>query len=195
MLVHYDTYQISSPIVQILFVQTGGTIDKDYPKLTKGYAFEIGEPAVKSILARINLNEIQPIFESVCRKDSQEITLQDRQNILNKCLHSQANNIIITHGTDSMIETAQYVQNVLFEQNKSENKNLRIILTGSMRPERFINSDAHFNIGMAFAAVQTVDPGVYVVMNGRIIPAQNAVRNLSNGLFLDLTKQLQLSKL
>ena len=177
-----------------MFLQTGGTIDKDYPRVTKGYAFEIGEPAVKSILSRINFNDIKPIFESACRKDSQEITLQDRKNILNKCLHSKAKHIIITHGTDSMIETAQYLQNVIFGK-KNENSNLRIVVTGAMRPEKFLNTDAHFNIGMAVATVQTALPGVYVVMNGRIIPADNAVRNLSNGLFLDSTKQFHLSKL
>ena len=127
----------------------------------------------------------------MCRKDSQEISLKDRQTILHECMHSNTNYIIITHGTDTLIETGKYLHNVLFDTKNQSN--LKIILTGAMRPEKFRNTDAHFNIGMAISSVQMVKPGVYIVMNGRVVQAINAVRNAQNGLFLNGLEQLQLA--
>ena len=94
--------------MKILFIQTGGTIDKDYPKKIQGYAFEICEPAVTRILTRIN-----PSFEyeilQLLQKDSSEITDSDRQMIYDTCADSTIGKIIITHGTDTMIDTAKYL--------------------------------------------------------------------------------------
>ncbi|MDP3800475.1 MAG: asparaginase domain-containing protein, partial [bacterium] len=87
--------------MKIIFIQTGGTIDKEYPRTTKGYAFEIGEPAIERILDKIN-----PIFEfeivSLLKKDSLDITDEDRQKILQACKDVNGDRIIITHGTDTM---------------------------------------------------------------------------------------------
>jgi L-asparaginase len=162
--------------MKILFIQTGGTIDKDYPRLTKGYAFEITEPAVRRILGKI-----QPVFENeistLMQKDSLDITDEDRAKLLTACRNADEEKIIITHGTDTMIETARYLAVI---------KDKVIILTGAMRPERFSDSDADFNIGVAVGAVQTLSNGIYVVMNGMVYPADKVKRDLNTGRFVDI---------
>ncbi len=160
--------------MKILFIQTGGTIDKDYPKTTLGYAFEITDPAVSRILPEAN-----PSFEyevvSVCKKDSTELTGEDRGKILKLCEQSVADKIIITHGTDTMIETARTL---------SEIKNKTIVITGAMRPEKFSNTDADFNIGLAVGGVQSLPFGVYIAMHGIILPWDKITRNLETGQFI-----------
>ena len=88
------------------FIQTGGTIDKDYPRKTKGYAFEIADPAVTRILQRANPNFEFEVL-TVLRKDSLEITEGEREEICKACKEVSGDKIIITHGTDTMIETAE----------------------------------------------------------------------------------------
>ena len=144
--------------MKILFFQTGGTIDKDYPKAIAGYAFEIAEPAVKRILHKIN-----PSFEfeiiQLLQKDSLDITKEDREKISEACLSSDTDKIIITHGTDTMIQTAQHLSGI---------KNKTIILTGAIKPEKFKDSDAEFNMGFALGALSIAEPGIYIAMNGRL---------------------------
>lgn len=159
--------------MNILFIQTGGTIDKDYPKVTKGYAFEITSPAVERILKDVN-----PSFDfeinSILKKDSTEITDEDRKNILETCKNSVQDKILITHGTDTMKDTAEAL---------SEIKNKTIVITGSMRPEMFSNTDADFNVGVAVGALNTLDNGVYVAMHGRVIDWRDLDRNMETGQF------------
>ncbi len=94
--------------MKITFIQTGGTIDKDYPHTTKGWAFEFGEPATIRLLERLN-----PSFEyeilTCFQKDSLEIDDNDRQKLADMINHLESNKIIITHGTDTMVETASYI--------------------------------------------------------------------------------------
>jgi L-asparaginase len=159
--------------MKILFIQTGGTIDKDYPKTTKGYAFEIDEPAVKRILEKIKPDfnyEILPLM----RKDSLDITNNDRKKILQSCIEADTDKIIITHGTDTMIESAKFLSSI---------KNKSIVLTGAVKPERFKDSDAEFNLGVAIGAVNELKNGIYIAMNGRIIPAGNIQRDNLTGKF------------
>jgi L-asparaginase len=162
--------------MKIAFIQTGGTIDKDYPKTTKGYAFEIAEPAVKRILEKLN-----PAFKyeiiSVLKKDSLDITQKDRQKIREACKKTTSNKIIITHGTDTMLETAKVL---------SEIKNKTIIITGAMRPERFSNSDAPINIGMAIGAVNVLESGILIAMHGRIFSWDKCKRDMKTGQFIEL---------
>jgi len=135
--------------MKITFIQTGGTIDKDYPKLAKGYGFEIGEPAVKRILEKVNPNFRFEII-SVLKKDSLDITEEDREKIYEVCVKADNDKIIVTHGTDTMIETAKKLSAI---------KNKVMILTGAIKPERFSDSDASFNIGTAVGAIGILKMG------------------------------------
>lgn len=162
--------------MKILFIQTGGTIDKDYPKTTEGYAFEIAEPAVKSILQKINPNFEFDVI-SVLKKDSLDITEEDRKKIYEACQKTDIDKIIITHGTDMMIETAKKLSSI---------KNKVIILTGAMKPEKFSDSDASFNVGVAVGAINSLNNGIFIAMNGRVYSADKCKRNLQSGQFIDL---------
>ena len=159
--------------MKILFIQTGGTIDKDYPKHLKGYAFEIGEPAVKRIL-----DKVKPDFEyeiiSLIKKDSLDLTDEDREKLFITCQKTDLKNIIITHGSDTMIETAKYLSGI---------RNKNIILTGAMKPEKFSDSDAEFNIGAAIGAMNSIINGVYVVMNGNVFKFDEVKRDEKTGKF------------
>lgn len=161
--------------MKISFIQTGETIDKDYPRTTKGYAFEITTPAVERILKNIN-----PTFEfeilSAFKKDSTEITNEDREKLYKIANELQSDKIIITHGTDTMIETAKKLSSI-------ENKTM--VITGAMRPEKFSDSDAPFNIGTAVGAVTTLSPGVYIAMHGGVIAWDKCDRNLETGQFIE----------
>lgn len=158
--------------MRILFIQTGGTIDKDYPKNKGGYAFEFGEPASIRILEKLN-----PSFDydivTVFQKDSLEISNEDRRKLLNLIESTEENSIIITHGTDTMLETAKYLDEQL--------KNKLIIITGAMRPERFSNSDASTNLGCAIGAVNVLDSGIFIAMHGIVKHFSNIKRDPKSG--------------
>jgi len=160
--------------MKIIFIQTGGTIDKDYPKTTKGYAFEFGEPATRRILEKLHPSFDYKILTS-CQKDSLDITKDDRQNLVNLIQQQTSKKIIITHGTDTLIETAQFISQKI--------KDKVIILTGAMRPERFSNSDADINIGCAIAASQILQQGIYITMHGIIQPWEKSQRDIETGKF------------
>lgn len=166
--------KINYSMMKISFIQTGGTIDKDYPRSTKGWAFEIAEPAVTRILEKLNPSFDYEVF-SVLKKDSLEITDDDRQQLLDFCRKLDSDKIIITHGTDTMIETGRYLSNL---------KNKVIILTGAMRPERFANSDAAITVGTAIGAVNVLTEGVFVAMHGVVIAVDKVQRNLKDGRFI-----------
>lgn len=161
--------------LKILFIQTGGSIDKDYPRLVKAYAFEIRDPAVKRILVKVHPNFSYKIM-SLLRKDSMDITAADRKKIYQACKNSGATKIIITHGTDTMVETAQALSSI---------KNKAIVLTGSRLPEKFIDSDAMFNIGVAVGLLNIVDTGIYIAMNGKIYSWDNCKKDPKTGRFVE----------
>mmetsp|Transcript_28432 Transcript_28432/g.59568 ORF Transcript_28432/g.59568 Transcript_28432/m.59568 type:complete len:209 (+) Transcript_28432:190-816(+) len=202
--------------MKFLFVQTGGTIDKDYPKITNGWGFEISEePAFQRLLRdKCTHQQVPPSFEyefmTVCRKDSTEINDFDRAELVrlvgDRLLQSEqqqqqqqreignndnhnkhANNlpfdgVVITHGTDTMAETARF----LAEQHKHSHKVLPpILVTGAMLPERFSDSDASFNLGMAIAAVQLSPPGfVGICMHGLVLKHDEIDRDAVTGQFV-----------
>ena len=143
--------------MRITFVQTGGTIDKDYPRNHGGYAFEFGEPAASRLLARW-----QPTFEfdlhTAFQKDSTELTDADRTQLAALIRDDASEHVVVTHGTDTMLETAAALAGNVGAK--------RVVLTGAMRPERFSDSDAPLNVGCAVGALQHVPPGVYVAMHG-----------------------------
>jgi len=169
-----------SPVTNadIWILATGGTIDKAYPRMLGGWAFEIAEPAAGSILDRVNLNDTYAV-QSVCKKDSQEITSEDRQLLLESCAKARSSKILVTHGTDTLIETASYLGGrhaELFPEKV-------VCVVGSMRPEKFVDTDAHFNVGVAFGALSLASPGVYVCMNGCVFPHDKVCRDTQTGLF------------
>ncbi|MHC5064673.1 MAG: asparaginase domain-containing protein [Planctomycetota bacterium] len=143
--------------MHITFIQTGGTIDKDYPHTSKGWAFEFGEPATHRILEKLD-----PAFDyevvTACQKDSLEITDEDRQRMVDLILEEDCRQVILTHGTDTMLETAAYLAERLPDR--------LIVLTGAMRPERFTNSEAPINLGAAIATANLQDQGVFIAMHG-----------------------------
>lgn len=152
----------------------GGTIDKLYFDQNSNY--KVGDPIIIKILSELNLNLTYSI-ESVLRKDSLDLTIDDRKIIyefVQNCRHSR---IIITHGTDTMIQTAKALQPI---QGKT------IIFTGALEPALFKTSDAVFNVGGAIIAAQSLPPGVYIIMNGRIFSPDNVVKNRRKGLFEEL---------
>ena len=161
--------------MRVVFIQAGGTIDKDYPRRIGGYAFEVGEPAVNRILGRVN-----PDFEyevlPVVRKDSLDMTEEDRLRIYETCQGVDSDRIVVTHGTDTMIETAEKLSGI---------KGKVIVLTGAMRPEKFKDSDADFNVGTAIAAVSLLEEVVYIAMNGRVHPWNKVKRNMKTGQFTE----------
>lgn len=159
--------------VNILFVQTGGSIDKDYPRSIKGYGFEITEPAFADILRKANVRFDYEIV-AFLKKDSQEITDEDRQKLLELCLKTPHDNIVITHGTDTMIESALFLSRI---------KNKKIIFTGSFKPGKFKDTDADFNIGVAVGAIQNIPQGVYLAMNGVVYNCEQVTRNEETGQF------------
>jgi L-asparaginase len=151
--------------MMIQIYTTGGTIDKVYfDKLSE---FQVGEPQINEILEEAKVG-FHYAVESILQKDSLDMTEIDRQLILEKVLASPHQHIIITHGTDTMIETARWLQQV---QGRT------LVLTGSLSPARFRNTDAVFNIGCAVAAVQTLPEGVYLTMNGRVFRPDRVRKN------------------
>jgi len=149
----------------IRFITTGGTIDKIYFDATSQY--EVGESNVEHILGDGLVNfdyDVVPMFQ----KDSLEFTDENRQAMKEFIESDDASLYVITHGTDTMVETAAKLSSI---------PRKTIILTGSLSPARFKTTDAIFNIGMAVAAVQSVEPGVYLVMNGQVFAEGEVIKN------------------
>lgn len=141
---------------QLLIVTTGGTIDKVYFDDKSDY--QVGEPQIGRILQELGV-AFQFSVIPIIRKDSLHINQEDRELIRAAIAAQDARHVLITHGTDSMVETAKVLSGI-------ENKT--IVLTGALNPARFRGSDAEFNIGTAVGAVQSLPPGVYIAMNGRV---------------------------
>lgn len=144
---------------------TGGTIDKVYFDALS--EFQIGNPVVNNILKEA-LAQFSYEVESILKKDSLEITDEDRDMIFNHVAGDSYENILITHGTDTMINTAQRLEEI---------KDKTIVLTGAMQPARFRNTDAIFNIGYSIAATQHLPHGIYLAMNGQIFTPDAVQKN------------------
>ena len=157
----------------IAIFTTGGTIDKFY--FDANSEFCVGDPQIISVLEEANVTFTYTL-ESVMRKDSLELTPTDIALICDKVMTSEAERILITHGTDTMITTAKALK-ALHCLEKT------IVLIGAMRPKQMRDSDAHFNIGYGVAATQFLPPGVYVAMNGQIFDPDNAIKNRDRGRF------------
>ena len=152
--------------MSIAIFTTGGTIDKVYFD-AKGH-YHVGSPMVRELLVNARLPAIPPIVE-LLRKDSLEMTDEDRALIRQAIATCAAERILVTHGTDTMVETARSLEGLAGKT---------IVLTGALQPGRFADSDAAFNLGLAFGAAQLCSPGVYVVANGQVFLAGKVRKNL-----------------
>ncbi len=153
--------------MDIKILTVGGTIDKVYFDASSKY--QIGESVADEILKESNVT-IKYEVESILKKDSLDLTEEDRNIIIDAVLNDSHDKIVVTHGTDTMIETAKQLS------QKPHNK--VIVFTGSMQPARFKSSDAVFNIGSAITAVQILPNGVFIAMNGRIFDPNNSRKNV-----------------
>jgi L-asparaginase len=150
----------------IAIFTTGGTIDKVYFDAKGNY--QVGAPMVRELLTHARLSEMPEITE-LLRKDSLEMDEADRQAIRAALQACPAERILVTHGTDTMVATALALTGIAGKT---------IVLTGALQPGRFADSDAAFNLGLAFGAVQLCSAGVYVVANGCVFPAHKVRKNL-----------------
>jgi len=153
--------------MKIKIYTTGGTIDKIY--FDAKSEFQVGEPQISGLLKEANI-AFDFEVESLMRKDSLEMTDADRVLIAQRLRDEETDRILLTHGTDTMVDTARELVGI-------EGKT--IVLTGSMQPARLRVSDAIFNIGYAVAAVQLLPPGVYVAMNGQLFDPLHARKNVA----------------
>ncbi len=156
---------------ELLIVTTGGTIDKIYFDDKSDY--QVGDPQIGGIL-----RELGVVFRftviPIIRKDSLHINAEDRELLRATIAAQSAQHVLVTHGTDSMVETAKVLASI-------ENKT--IVLTGALNPARFRGSDAEFNIGTAVGAVQSLPAGVYIAMNGRIWDPAKVKKNVAANRF------------
>ncbi len=153
--------------MDIRIFTTGGTIDKIY--FDQKSAFEVGDPQVAEVLREADVAFSFGV-ESLLRKDSLDLTDADRRMIRDRVAADPCRRIVVTHGTDTMIQTALSLLDI---------PGKTIVLTGAMQPARFRQTDAVFNVAAAVTAVQLLPEGVYLSMNGRILDPRHTTKNLS----------------
>ena len=158
-------------ISKLLIITTGGTIDKIYFDDKSDY--QVGEPQISQILHAMHV-AFEFEVSALMRKDSLHISDDDRKLIRAAIAASDASHVLITHGTDTMVETAVELQGLAGKT---------IVLTGALNPARFRDSDAIFNIGCAVGAVQALPPGVYIAMNGKVWDPEHVRKNRSQNRF------------
>ena len=151
---------------------TGGTFDKEFNEINGELFFK--ETNLYELL-ELGRSQLDVKIETLMMIDSLKMSKNDRNYIVNKCKNEKTNRIIITHGTDTMVETAK----ILAENIKDKT----IILTGAMIPIKFGSSDGLFNLGSALSFIQTLETGVYITMNGRYFPWNNVHKNKKLGVF------------
>lgn len=156
---------------------TGGTFDKEYNMLNGQLYFK--DTHMTELLEK-GRNQYPVEIRTLMMIDSLEMTEEDRELIAYQCEQCDEEQIVITHGTDTMDQTAR----VLAEKVK----NKTIVITGAMIPIKFGSSDGLFNLGSALAFAQTLPPGVYVAMNGRYFNWDNVRKNKQTGIFEELKR-------
>ena len=158
----------------ILVLTTGGTIDKNYFDALSEY--QIVDSGIPALLAQARVAAVFRI-EEVCRKDSLELTEADRAEIARRVAAAPEAHVVITHGTDTMTDTAKALAGIADKT---------IVLTGALSPARFAETDAPFNLGMAFAAAQVAPPGVYIAMSGQVFDGLRVRKDRDAGRFVGL---------
>ena len=156
----------------IRILVTGGTFDKEYDELTGRLFFK--ETHIQEML-RLGRCRVPVTVETAMMIDSLDMTAADREAIAKRCREAAEECVVVTHGTDTMVETAAVLAR--------EVKGKTIVLTGAMVPWAFGSSDGLFNLGSALSFVQSLPPGVYVAMNGRCFDWDNVRKNRASGVF------------
>lgn len=159
---------------EIVIFTTGGTIDKAYFDALSEY--QIADSMIPQLLETARVKYPHRV-EQIFRKDSLDLTDTDRAEIAAYVAGSGSRRIIITHGTDTMTETAKSLTSFADKV---------IVLVGALAPARFRESDAAFNLGMAFATAQSASPGVYITMNGTVFNALKVIKDRDRGAFVSL---------
>lgn len=161
--------------MSIRIFATGGTFDKEYDEIHGELYFK--ETHLPEIL-NTGRSKVEVDIRTLMMIDSVDMSDEDRENIAQNCEKAGEDRIIITHGTDTMVQTAQVIAKKGIDKT--------IVLTGAMIPYKFGTSDGFFNIGCALGFVQTLSHGVYIVMNGRCFNWDNVVKNTKTGSFEEL---------
>ena len=164
-----------SQITPIKIFITGGTFDKEYNELNGELYFK--ETHLHEML-KLGRSQLKVDIETIMMKDSLEMSKNNRNTIVQKCLESDENQILITHGTDTMVETAKLLAEKITTKT--------IVLTGAMIPYKFGSSDGLFNLGSALSFLQSLPKGIYIAMNGNIFNWNNVKKNKKLGLFQPL---------
>jgi L-asparaginase len=156
---------------------TGGTFDKEYNEINGELFFK---KTHLSELLKLGRSQLNVKIETLMMVDSLRMSQLEKGYIVEKCKSEKTDRIIITHGTDTMIDTAKLIAKNI--------KNKTIILTGAMIPIKFGSSDGLFNIGSALSFIQVINPGVYITMNGRYFNWDNVRKNKKLGIFERINK-------
>ena len=154
---------------------TGGTFDKEYNELNGELFFK--DSHLPEML-RLGRCKVDVDIRTLMMIDSLEMTDEDRELIARHCETCDENQIVITHGTDTLTDTAKILANKVRDKT--------IVLTGAMVPYKFGSSDGLFNLGSALAFVQTLRSGVYIAMNGKCFNWNNVRKNKQTGMFEEL---------
>jgi L-asparaginase len=159
-------------MADILILTTGGTIDKVYFDALS--EFQVGDTMVHRLM-ELGLVKLDVRVEEICRKDSLELDAVDRAALRHAVEIAPETRIVITHGTDTMTDTAAVLDGI---------PRKTICMLGALSPARFAESDATFNLGMAFGVVQSAAPGIYIAMNGTVFDARKVRKDRALGAFV-----------
>jgi L-asparaginase len=160
--------------MKIKIISAGGTIDKVYFDRMSDY--KVGKPQIIEMIKEANF-DLELDFTSVLKKDSLDFTDDDRSLIKKTVEEDSCSHLVITHGTDTMIETARMLKDISGKV---------IVLTGSMLPANFKFSDAPYNIACALMAVQLLRPGAYIVMNGKVFDPDKVQKDRKSNRFIEI---------
>ena len=163
---------IKQLVMAVRIFITGGTFDKEYNEITGQLFFK--DTHMHDLLT-MGRSHVPVEIRTLMMIDSLEMTAEDRDLIVHQCIQCDETKIVITHGTDTMSETAKVLAQKITDKT--------IVLTGAMIPIKFGSSDGLFNLGSALAFAQTLPPGVYVAMNGRYFHWDNVRKNRQTGMF------------
>jgi L-asparaginase len=160
--------------MKIKIISAGGTIDKVYFDRMSDY--KVGKPQIIEMIKEANF-DLELDFTSVLKKDSLDFTDDDRSLIKKTVEEDSCSHLVITHGTDTMIETARMLKDISGKV---------IVFTGSMLPANFKFSDAPYNIACALMAVQLLRPGAYIVMNGKVFDPDKVQKDRKSNRFIEI---------